>query len=38
MLAEDEDVGGELARQAIVGEAALDSQGLTVGCGAEVVY
>jgi len=36
MLAEEEEVGGELAGEAIVGEAALELQGVTVGDGAEI--
>ena len=36
MLAEEEEVGGELAGEAIVRQAALELQGLTVGGGAEI--
>jgi len=36
MLAEEQEVGGELAGQAVVCEAALERQGLTVGGGAQV--
>jgi hypothetical protein len=36
MLAEEEEVGGELAGEAIFCQAALELQGLTVGDGAEI--
>jgi hypothetical protein len=37
VLAENEEVGGELAGQAVVGEAALEGEGVSVRDGAEVV-
>jgi hypothetical protein len=36
VFAEEQEVGGQRAGETIVGEAALESQGLTVGRGAEV--
>jgi hypothetical protein len=36
MLAEEQEVGGELAGQAVVCQTALEGEGVAVGDGAEV--
>jgi len=36
VLAEQQEVGGETAREAVLGEATLESEGVGVGDGAEV--
>jgi len=38
MLAEEQQVGGKLAGQAVVGEATLEGEGFTVGNCAEIEY